>query len=189
MKYIHILFLALALFLSTNCHKKELNQEVERVINTINNDNVSTFNNILISTRGRDEDSNSFIIASFTFFTQQGEEIILLPHNKQTTLSYLYKQGYIDRIFRFSEVHGVNKDEAISFYIAYSQKVVNLFNQLDLPEVFNKPSLGSFTVFRINEDFDLVYLKDSNQITSEHWKTFFSTNQSYRNNWYLKRRN
>lgn len=152
---------------------KNLTDKIQLIISSIDTVNIERFKNLLIETRGKKEGSHEAFIRSYVYYVPGGQDIILIPHNSKTTLSYLIKSESFQKIENFAALKGVQKEKAIEFYIQFSRDVASLFNRLKIQELYNNPGLGNFTVFRIDEEHDLIYLPDSAEIKSEYWKSFF----------------
>ncbi len=169
----------------TSCNTAQ-DLKVNRVIDKITSSNIKLFKNIAVNTRGKEKCSDKYLIARISYL-QTGNDVFVLPPIDKIEWIVDTSQIYNYNIRKFGEINGIEECHSLQFYLEYFNDVTALFNEIKVIELYNNPNLGDFTLFRIDENTDLIYLEDSSTIISEYWKTFFKANQPYEGKWYLKK--
>ncbi len=178
-------YLIFLITLLISCSKSQ-DIKVNRVIDKITSSNIKLFTNIAVDTRGKEKCSDKYLIARISYFHIDNNVLVLPPIDKIEWIVDT-SQIYNYNIRKFGEINGIEECHSLQFYLEYFNDVTVLFNEIKVIELYNNPNLGDFTLFRIDENTDLIYLEDSSTIISEYWKIFFKANQTFDGKWYLKK--
>lgn len=115
------------------------------------------------------------------------EDPLAIPVFDSTDSLKMLDSTFFD-IRLFAKINGVDESQAYGYAKAFSDSVLKVYDGLEAISVKSYPELGSFIIFQVTPEDEVVYLEDKSKVYHDYWIRFFKNAQRFDDHWYYRKR-
>ena len=170
---------AITLTLLAACSSKT-SQNLDSFVEKAKDQDLSVLSALTLKPRGTHEDG-SYKVHKIQYNRKEAEPLTIPVFDGKTSdREWLDSSSF--QIREFSVVKGIDTEGVRAF----SDSVVNIYKYLGVISIESYPYLGDFIIFQVNPKEQVIYVRDTSEVTYPFWKKFFREAEPRRKHWYYR---